>query len=405
MSQRFVTMAVFADYESLNSELAKCEDNFYKPFSMSELSGYLTSHYGMVASIRAYADWRNPALRKRSQELARCNARMTNVIGGKSDAIAQISSNIIVDALECLALNPAIDCYVFVSSDVALLPLVAKIHAAAKRVIVVNVEGFINGSLVRSGDDFVCICDKGYSQRSPENMDRGNIISAIKAMLTPEGMPLSEVEKQLAEEMPDLNLADYGCNNLQEFIQNVANHAMRVVENAKGVMVMLGSGRNASAYSDDELAKFSLEEYMRATRWYIEDGDIRDRVLHNIYILFKENGRTLSNEELRNLVDPDRIVEDKPWHGTIFSLVYGACLWENPDSSGQHLPNRRLSLFRTVKSEDEFLIRYYVSLFHKAYTDRPGLTPHDCAELMHPGAVEEHLPIYEQVFEELAKRK
>ncbi len=78
-------MAVFADYDSLCNELAKCEDNFYKPYSMSDLSGYLTSHYGAVASIHAYADWRNQALRKRSQELARCNARMINVIGGKGE--------------------------------------------------------------------------------------------------------------------------------------------------------------------------------------------------------------------------------------------------------------------------------------------------------------------------------
>ena len=111
-----------------------------------------------------------------------------------------------------------------------------------------------------------------------------------------------------------------------------------------------------------------------------------------------------ANEELHNLVDPDCIVEERPWYGTIFSLVYGACLWENPDDSSVPLPRRRLSLFRTVKNEEEFLVRYYTSLFHKAYTERPGLTAQMCAELMHPDDVEAHLPLYERVLEELEKR-
>jgi len=50
------------------------------------------------------------------------------------------------------------------------------------------------------------------------------------------------------------------------------------------------------------------------------------------------------------------------------------------------------------------LIRYYTSLFHKAYTERPDLTARMCAELMHPDSVEEHIPLYEQVLDELSKR-
>ena len=54
-----------------------------------------------------------------------------------------------------------------------------------------------------------------------------------------------------------------------------------------------------------------------------------------------------------------------------------------------------------MNSEDDFLIRYYTSLFKKAYEDRPNLTPQECAELMHPENVESALPLFERVFQNL----
>ncbi len=226
----------------------------------------------------------------------------------------------------------------------------------------------------------------------------------FKEHISTNGLMLDELSGKLKEQFPEFTPELVHCRNLQEVIKAVGGKQFQIADTDEGIIVSSAGERNASPLPLEELRRLDFADYMQVTRWYIEDGNIRDRVLHNIYALFEDKGRVLTNDELHNLVDPDHIIDERPWHGTIFSLVYGACLWESPEDSNIPLPRRHLALFRTVKDEEDFLIRYYTSLFHKAYTERPDLTARMCAELMHPDSVEEHIPLYEQVLEELSKR-
>ncbi|NMA42290.1 MAG: NYN domain-containing protein [Oligosphaeraceae bacterium] len=376
--------------------------------AITEMITALQANVGNLVHRKAFADWSNNKLRKAAAELQRHGVIMQHLQRGQSKNLSH--DMLAFEAISCLATKPGLDGFVIVTSEADYQTLLGCLKGAGKIVIAIANDSNVNSSWKKLCDEFLPMGSGKPSSKSAAaapaaapSPEKNAVVNVLKDLVPVNGLLLEDLEQKVKEALPDFTPEQFQCSSLMEFLQSVSN-VFKLNQTEEGLLVIGPAGKNASPYSLQELQSFSFAEYMRVTRWYIEDANIRDRVLHNIYALFEDNGRVLTNEELHNLVDPDGIVEERPWYGTIFSLVYGACLWENPDDSSVPLPRRRLSLFRTVKNEEEFLVRYYTSLFHKAYTERPELTAQMCAELMHPEDVEAHLPLYERVLEELEKR-
>lgn len=407
MSEKKPHLALLIDLENFLGGL----ESDGQVTALTELVGGLQSNLGKLVYRKAFADWNNNKLRKAAAELQRQGISMQHLQRGQNKTLSQ--DMLALEAMSCLAIKPELDGFVIATAEADYQALLGYLKNAGKTVIGIASDSNANNSWKKLCDEFLPIGSGkapsaaksagSSAPAAPSGPEKNAVVTVLKDLVPVNGLLLEELEQKLKEALPDFSPGQFQCGSLMEFLQSLGN-SFKLNQSEEGLLVIGPAGKNASPYSLQELQSFSFEEYMHVTRWYIEDGNIRDRVLHNIYALFEDNGRVLTNEELHNLVDPDCIVEERPWYGTIFSLVYGACLWENPDDSSVPLPRRRLSLFRTVKNEEEFLVRYYTSLFHKAYTERPGLTAQMCAELMHPDDVEAHLPLYERVLEELEKR-
>lgn len=397
-------IALLVDYDNLMGFTVKGED-VCRIYSHVEAVTYLENHYGPVVCSKVYGDWTGPRTRRTITDLMKSGGEMQYVPHG-AGSVGRIAgftaASMGIAALDLLRVNPNIGAFCFGTTDLALMPFVTRLRTLGKQVFVLGPDAAASAALARLADVFISLTESGMRTKSPNAMDKSHILYALKNILANGEVPLTDVEATLTSQIPDFNVGDFACDNFEEFLRSIANTTVRITRGENGTMISLGNCHNASAYSDEELASFDLAQYMMATRWHITDGDIRDKVLHNIYVIFSD-GKTheMTNEDLRNTVDPQHVVDDRPWQGTIWSLIFGACLWENPKTTSQPQPKRLLSLFRTVTSEDEFLVRYYTSLFKKAYEDRPNLTPLACAELMHPDNVKGALPLFERVFQNL----
>ncbi|MBO7741884.1 MAG: NYN domain-containing protein [Victivallales bacterium] len=405
MAQKTNQIALLLDYDNLMGFNGKSEGDANRNYSHPDVVNYLETHYGSVVYCKAFGDWTGPRTRRTIGDLAKAGAEMQFIPHGPvATRIPGFTAACMgLDALDLISANPNITGVVFGINDMALIPFITRIHAAGRQVFILGPEPAAAAALTRISDEFISLQDGGMRSKAPNTVDKAQVLYNIKSLLVNGEMPLSELEEKISAALPEFTPGDFGCSDFEEFLRNIANTTVKLIKGEEGaVSVALGNCHNASAYSDEELASFNLAEYMQATRWHIADGDIRDKVLHNIYVIFSEGkGREMTNDELRNTVDPDHVVEDRPWQGTIWSLIFGACLWENPKTSNQPQSRRLLSLFRTVTSEDDFLVRYYTSLFKKAFEDRPGLTPQACAELMHSDNAEAALPLFERVFQNL----
>ncbi|NLF93232.1 MAG: NYN domain-containing protein, partial [Oligosphaeraceae bacterium] len=406
MTQKTQQFALLMDVESFLDSI-----NTDSSLSVGELITGLEQRLGRVVYRQALADWSNAKLRKLAQECQRQGVEMLHVIRSQSKNFSDVVLS--AQALECQRTHANLNGFILATGEADLLPLVTQLKAFGSTVVALTGDSSPNSLWIRQCDEYIQFAGSSASSApapatagapapavssgSSRNAggknaglpvippaEKSALLAFFKEHISTNGLMMDELTVKLKEQFPDFTPELVHCRNLAEVIKAVGGKQFQIAETDEGVIVSSAGERNASPLPLEELRRLKFADYMQVTRWYIEDGNIRDRVLHNIYALFEDKGRVLTNDELHNLVDPDHIVDERPWHGTIFSLVYGACLWESPEDSNIPLPRRHLALFRTVKDEEDFLIRYYTSLFHKAYTERPDLTARMCAELMHP---------------------
>ncbi|MBR0459939.1 MAG: NYN domain-containing protein [Victivallales bacterium] len=391
-------VAMLLDFDPLVTGFDNSEQDSHKAFSLKKLLEYIQQNYGTVVYRKALADWNSPKFRKYTLECMRNGIEMQHVVRSGYNAKNTAAGFMIVQTMACIANNPDITTVILGTCDAEFLSLISYLHSTGRTVIGLGTEGTIAGVLMNNCDEYLVFGSDGLRKVTPAAQDTRPAIRLIKAFLDGGSAYIDELEEELADKLPDFNAEDYGYSDLADFLSHLPN-ILHLDNTDDGIQVTwIGQppqGR-APRYQPrefpHEMPTTPLDEYMRQTRWYIQDGPTREQVLTNIYnALATTEGRVASNEELRRETTAELPVDDKAWQGTIYSLVCGGCLWGNGD-------NTTLSLHKNITSIDEFRLGYYNSLFHKAYNERPDLTPEVISQLMHPEDPETYRPLFEQVF-------
>ena len=401
MEKREQQIALLMDFENLVIGLENNEPDVERPFAMDDIIRFLEQHYGRVVYRKAFADWSNSKFRKYGQDLMRSGVEMQHVVRVGCNAKSTADTFLVLQAMDCVLHYPAIDMYVLVTGDADFLPLISRLKATGRKVVGLGTEGTIANTLIQNCDEYIYYGSDGLRLQAKTLLDKTPVINALRKILGSRDCSLPALAEQLTRQLPDFSPAAYGNHDLEDFLRSIAPF-VKLVPMGDGLRVQWVASRKAVGRQPSAQA---LEDYLRATRWFILDSATRDRVLHDIYTALADKNAVFLGEELRNGMDPGHDIDDRTWYGTILSLLYGSCLWENPDTADEAMQQRQLCLHRSVRNEEDFLLRYYASLFHKAFTERPELTAQAMAELMHPDDVAGHLDFYEQVLQALKSRR
>ena len=405
-------IVMLMDFENLVIGLENTDSDNRKFFSASALLNYLEKNYGKVIYRKAFADWSSPKFRKYTSDLTRCGVEMQHIVRNGHNSKNYAETHMVIQAMDCINKNPAIDAFVLVTGDADFLPLISYLKSTGRTVIGIGTEGTVSGTLLSNCDDFILYTNEGLKKNTRQFIDKGQVIRALKTIVGNEGIYISELENELMNDMPDFNPQDYDCDDFTAFLEMFPT-IFKLSEGDDETVVNLNYSNNKQRYqySSENKPQFSdvqnvpLEKYMKDTRWFIADGPTREEVLTNIYDILAEDNRIMASDALRQDACAELEVEDKPWQGTIFSLVCGSCLWEKPEGPDVPLQQRKVSLYKTINSLDDFMIGYYTSLFYKAFTERPDLNPQAMAELMHPEDIDGHIELFEKVYSLMTERK
>lgn len=394
--------ALLLDFENLVISLENNVPDAEKPFNLNRTLRFLENRYGQVVYRKAIADWSNPTFRKYAVDLQRGGVEMQHVVRIGYNAKNAADTYLVLEAMACVLQYPDISGYIIATGDVDFLPLITRLKAMGRKVIGMGAEGAIANSLLQNCDEYVCCGVDGLKVKDRTSVDSGNVVNALRGILRDRSeRSLAEVEQALRRELPGFSPEDYGAGDLASLLMQLRSFV--AVEDGKvrweGPREVQRAAEPAPVNGD-----MSFADYMHATRWFVADAELRDRVLRAIFHTLAD-GSTLEVSDLRAAVDPDEEMSDKQWYGTLFSLKCGGGLYEHPDGGDQAMNCRRVSLFRGVEDEDEFRIRYYCSLFHKAFGEREDITPERCAELLYGDEAETKVGLFQEVFERLSRRR
>ena len=406
-------IVMLMDFENLVIGLENNDSDNRKFFSASALLSYIEKNYGKVIYRKAFADWSSPKFRKYTSDLTRCGVEMQHIVRNGHTSKNYAETHMVIQAMDCINKNPSIDTFVLVTGDADFLPLISYLKSTGRTVIGIGTEGTVSGTLLSNCDDFILYTNEGLKKNTKQFIDKGQVIRALKTIIGNNGIYVSDLENELMNDMPDFTPQDFDCDDFTAFLELFPS-IFRLSDEEDETLVQLNTVNSKPqryAFSQEskpipsEIQNVPLEKYMKDTRWFIEDGPTREEVLTNIYDILAEDNRMMSSDALRQDACAELDVDDKPWQGTIFSLVSGSCLWEKPDSSDVPHQQRKVSLYKTITSLDDFMVGYYKSLFYKAFTERTDLTPQSMTELMHPEDIDGHIELFEKVFSLMTERK
>ncbi len=405
-------IVMLMDFENLVIGLENNDSDTRKFFSASALLSYIEKNYGKVIYRKAFADWSSPKFRKYTSDLTRCGVEMQHIVRNGHNSKNYAETHMVIQAMDCINKNPSIDAFVLVTGDADFLPLISYLKSTGRIVIGIGTEGTVSGTLLSNCDDFILYTNEGLKKNTKQFIDKGQVIRALKTIIGNGGIYVSDLENELMNDMPDFNPQDFDCDDFIAFLE-MFPAIFKLSDGEEETLVHLNITNKQLRYQystesrlqQSDTQNTPLEKYMKDTRWYIADGPTREAVLTNIYDILAEDNRIMASDALRQDACAELDVEDKPWQGTIFSLVCGSCLWEKPESSDVPLQQRKLSLYKSITNLDDFLLGYYTSLFYKAFTERTDLTPQSMTELMHPEDIDGHIDLFEKVYTQMTERK
>ena len=399
--------ALLLDFENLVISIENSSPEAAKPFDLNGALRFLEKRYGQVVYRKAIADWGNPTFRKYAVDLQRAGVEMQHVVrigySGKNTA----DTYLVLEAMACILQYPDIGGYIIATGDVDFLPLITRLKATGRTVVGMGAEGAIATSLLQNCDEYVCCGPEGLQVKDRRSADMGSVINALGVVFrSQDELPLPEVEQALRRELPGFCPENYGAASIEELLAQLPSFLRADGDGDDRRVAWTGprrAPRPAAAQTAQTSGELSFSDYMQATRWFMADPEGRDRILRAIFHALSD-GATMAVADLRDTVDPDHDMSDKQWYGTLFSLKCGGGLYEHPDGGEHSMDNRRVSLFRGVEDEDEFRVRYYTSLFHKAYGERDDISPESCAELLYGEEAETKIALFAEVFDRLARR-
>jgi uncharacterized protein (TIGR00288 family) len=433
------TVALLMDFENLVIGLENSDPANEKPFSIAEVIGHLQKNYGPVIYRKAFADWSNAKFRKYVMDLTRAGVEMQHVVRTGINSKNAADVYLVIQAMDCLLHYPNIDTYAIVTGDGDFLPLITKLKATGRHVIGMGSQGTISNVLQENCDEYICYSQRGLTTRAEAPSDFAAVTAALREGLgLDELLPARRAFGVLRERIPGFHPRAYGFGNIFDLLRAVPGLILSPREEGEetirwadgnapwppprrmpepapvaGEAAPPPAGEPAAAAISVPAAPAqpvpaaldpAFADYMTSTRWFVRDPALREPVIQGIFDMLANRTGSITLDNLRLRVPQADKITDKEWFGTLFSLIHGGCLWEDTMTSDRPLADRAVSLFRGVDQPEEFLLRYYCSLFHKAFNERDDVSPGMCSLLMYGDAEDAHLGLFEKVLARLRER-
>ena len=410
-------LAILMDFENLAIGIENSDAEGRRIVEVRDLIEFFAQHYGKILVKKAYADWANPTIKKYIHELARCGVEMKQIArmgNNKNNA----ESYLIIDAIELLHEKPFIDTIVLVTGDAAFLPLISHIRATGRTVIGIGPQGTIANVLVHNSDGYLAIGQDEIYDIHMERTDRSRFIRVLRNIIGTDAIPLATLQKRFEETNPEFNAEDFGVETLEDFLEDLPNQFHLDYSSSDSPIVTCcytprpSHGNYSSIYSkafsksnmEDTISSRPLEEYLKDTRMFINDGPTREDVLMNIFNFLaspevQENPPTL--DDVHDKVTLGLSVTDQDWRGTVYSLSSGSCIHDFDSNSPLPKNRHHIALNRNISTLEDFVLKYYTSLFHKAFGERDDITVDNMLNLMHPEAAKQYEELFQKVLYEL----
>ncbi|MCK4444255.1 MAG: NYN domain-containing protein [Thermoplasmata archaeon] len=233
-------IAVYLDFENLALGAEETYPSQMKPLKMAPIIDYLTTK-GNICVRKAYADWSNSAFSGYQRDLIEVGFEMIHLPGTSARGKAGADVKLAVDAIEMLDSFESLDIFVIGSGDTDFIPLIQRLRARGKNVIVIGFEHSVGTLVQRNCTEYKCLEEiLGEHEKEAVSVDVGHetgMEDARQLMLRytntsfPEGpVAMSRLKLDLLRLDPSFSERRYGYRSFKEFVESFVGDIIERIE-------------------------------------------------------------------------------------------------------------------------------------------------------------------------------
>lgn len=361
--------AVYLDFENLAISAEQTYPSTDKPLHLSPLVDFAADK-GSICIKKAYSDWSKPLLARYQNELNEHGFEMIHLPGtslqGKNGADLRMT----IDILEDMQLFPIINTFVIGSGDTDFIPLVRRILARGKKVIIIGFENSV-GNLVKNnctqfrslnelldesgdqdgGDDF----DDHEQLQTELDQERLNgkdlLIRFIKTRSSDEPILFAQLKIFLLRLQPSFSEKRLGFSSFKKFLESMQDDVVEKIESDPLTGHPKVYFKDISAVPTIKMdKKEEISKYIYQTLKYNKDRKVRHDLAKNLLKLFKEKPTVSMHDMIEYLSENIKIIPKISIRKYIFALgqgrvfsyvdrVYGGSLFSRPQKLNEAISN------------------------------------------------------------------
>jgi len=369
MEEQFA--AIYLDFENLARSAEQTYPSKEKPLTMSPIVDFAANNRNICIK-KAYSDWSKPLLARYQNELNEHGFEMIHLPGTSQQGKNGADLRMTIDVLEDLQSLPMINTFFIGSGDTDFIPLIRRILARGKKVIVVGFDNSVGRLVKNNCTEFKSLnelfgeFDNQEDSEDLENQDeqkteldierlnaRELLIRFIKNRSSDEPILLAALKYNLLRLQPTFSEKRLGFSSFKKFLEFLEDDIVEKFEkdpvtgHPKVVFKDIAMIPASQLDMEEEIKKF-INQNLK----YIKERRTRHDIAKNLLKLFKEQHVVSMHDMIEYISKNVKTVPKIAIRKYIFTIAQGRVFSYADDVYGGSLSLRSQKLNDTITNTD-----------------------------------------------------
>ncbi|MEO1448373.1 MAG: NYN domain-containing protein [Bacteroidota bacterium] len=391
-------VAIYLDFENLAISAETVYPSRNKPLAIEPLVDFAASK-GNVCLKKAYADWSKETFAKYQGRLMEQGFELIHLPGTNAQGKNGADVRLAVDVMEYIEFFPGIDSIVIGSGDTDFIPLIQRLRARGKEVIVMGFEHSVGTLVKRNSVEFKSL-EKliGTPEEESPTRDlaaeidptkgRDLMMRFIRAYSDEEPILMSQLKQRLLRLDSTFSEKELGFTSFKDFIQSLVGDLVLRIDHRQDTLPVVylnpqAPGLHEASHAAPPDPQHHAVQFLSKKLRYQNDAPRRMAMSHALYQSFQETEPLSMNEMFDHIYSymegavPKTDI--KKFINTLFTG--GAFKPYGKKGSGPLLsrPFRLDESIESVEGLDQIYIRRVSEILQSRYTE---LESHEILELL-----------------------
>ncbi|MDX2247563.1 MAG: NYN domain-containing protein [Bacteroidia bacterium] len=233
-------VAIYLDFENLAISAETVYPSKPKPLLIEPLVDYATTK-GAVLIKKAYADWSKDIFSQYQNTLMEQGFELIHLPGTNLQGKNGSDVRLAVDVMEYMELFPRINSILIGSGDTDFIPLIQRLRARGKEVIIVGFEHSVGKLVKRNSDEFKSLEEllgkpeaespiSGLTDDLDVVYGRDLMLRFLRSRNEDEPVLMSRLKQQLLRLDPSFSEKELGFSTFKQFIESLVGDLVEKIE-------------------------------------------------------------------------------------------------------------------------------------------------------------------------------